>query len=55
MFRRLFRAYRQLYWALFRYYRKRARGPLTPEHEVNRLMKQMREREELVRWLSGRR
>jgi len=54
MLRGIIRAYRQLHWALKRYYRRRARRPLTPEQEVNRLMRQIREREDLVRRLTGR-
>ena len=55
MLRHLIGAYRDLHRALLRHYRRRARRPLTPEQEVNRLMRQIREREELARWLTGRR
>ena len=55
MLRSIIRAYRQLHRALQRHYLKRARRPLTPEHEVNRLLKQIRQREELARRLTWRR
>jgi hypothetical protein len=55
MLRSIIRAYRQLHWALTRYYRRRARRPLTPEQEADRLIRQMREREELAQRLTWRR
>lgn len=55
MFRRIIRDFRQLHRALKRYYLRRARRPLTPEQEVNQLLRQVRQREELARRLTGRR
>ena len=49
MLRRLIRDFIALRRALLRFYRHRARRPLTPEQEVNRLLKQMHEREDLAR------
>ena len=55
MLRRLIRDFIALRRALLRYYRRRARRALTPEQEANRLLKQMREREELASRLTWRR
>jgi len=55
MLRRLIRDFRQLHRALVRYYRRRGRRPLTPEQEVNRLMRELRQREELAQRLTWRR
>ena len=55
MLRRLIREFRQLHYALTRYYRRRARPPLTPAQQADRLMRHVREREELARRLTWRR
>jgi len=55
MLRRLLRDFGRLRYALLRYYRQRGRRPLTPEQEVDRLLREMRQREELARRLTGRR
>ncbi|MFI5397704.1 MAG: hypothetical protein ACHQ9S_19380 [Candidatus Binatia bacterium] len=55
MLRRIIRDFRQLHRALKRYYQRRASRPLTPEQEANRLMWQMRQREELARRRTWRR
>lgn len=55
MLRRIIHDFRQLHRALVRHYRRRGRRPLTPEQEVNRLMTQIRQREELAQRLTWRR
>jgi len=55
MLGRIIRDFIQLRRALKRYYRRRARGPFTPEQEVARLMRELRYRREMARRLSGRR
>ena len=53
MIRRIIRDFLQLRRALKRYYQRRARRPLTPEEEAERLLNEMHRRQELARWLSG--
>jgi hypothetical protein len=55
MLRRIISDFIQLRRALLRYYRKRARPPLTPVKEAEQLVRQMHEREELARRLTYRR
>jgi hypothetical protein len=55
MLRQLIRAYRDLYFAVDRFYRRRHRRPLTPVQEADRLIREMREREKLARRLTLRR
>lgn len=53
MLGRIIRDFRQLQWALKRYYlrrtRRRSRPPLTPEQEYAQVMRELRYRQELAR------
>ena len=51
----LVRAYRRLHWALLCHYRRRARRPLTPQQEAERLVTEMHRRQEAVNRLMWRR
>lgn len=48
-------AYRALYWSLLRYYRRRARRPLTPEQEADRAIARLNREQEALRRLGWRR
>jgi len=55
MLRRIIRDFRQLHRALKRYYRRRARRPLTPEQEAERAIARLNREQELARRLGWRR
>jgi len=55
MLRRLIRDFRQLHFALKRFYLRRARRSLTPEQEVTRAIARLNREQELARRLTGRR
>lgn len=55
MLRRLIRDFRALHWSLKRYYRNRARRPLTPEQEAERDIARLNREQEALRRLTWRR
>jgi hypothetical protein len=55
MLARLIRDFRQLRFALERYYRRRARRPLTPQEEAERVLAEFRRRQEALNRLMWRR
>ena len=54
MIGRIIRDFRQLHWALKRYYQRRAQRPLTPEQEVERAIARLN-REQALRRFTARR
>lgn len=52
---RLIREYRRIHSALYWHYRRRSRGPLTPEQEAARDIARMHREQEAIRRLTWRR
>jgi hypothetical protein len=54
MLRRIISDFRQLHWALYRFYRRRSRRRLSPEQEVERILDQLTRAEQARRWIVRR-